>query len=74
MKKESTSLLIILAEVLGLFFFFFLGPHPWHMEVPKLGVKSELQLMAYTTATEMWDPSCDCDYATAHGNTRSPTH
>ena len=24
------------------FFFFFLGPHLWHMEVPRLGVKSEL--------------------------------
>ena len=31
--------------------FFFLGPHPWHMEVPRLGVKSELQLPAYATAT-----------------------
>ena len=26
------------------------------MEVPRLGVKSELQLPAYTTATAMWDP------------------
>ena len=25
-------------------FFFFLGLHLWHMEVPKLGVESELQL------------------------------
>ena len=25
----------------------------WHMEVPKLEVKSELQLLAYTTATAM---------------------
>ena len=27
------------------FFFFvsFLGPHPWHMEVPRLGVQAELQ-------------------------------
>ena len=33
------------------FFFFFLGPHLWHMEVPRLGVKSELQVLAYTTAT-----------------------
>ena len=35
------------------FFFFFclLGPHPRHMEVPRVGVKSELQLPAYTTAT-----------------------
>ena len=28
----------------------FLGPHPWHMEVPRLGVKWELQLPAYVTA------------------------
>ena len=29
---------------LAFFFFFlvFLGPHPWHMEVPGLGVESEL--------------------------------
>ena len=26
------------------FFFFFLGLKPWHMEVPSLEVKSELQL------------------------------
>ena len=28
-----------------------------HMEVPRLGVKSELQLPAYTTATATPDPS-----------------
>ena len=39
------------------FFFCFLGPHPRHMEVPRLRVKSELQLLAYTTATATWDPS-----------------
>ena len=33
------------------FFFFFFGPHLWHMEVPRLGVQSELQLQAYGTAT-----------------------
>ena len=32
-------------------FLFFLWPHAWHMEVPKLGVESELQMQAYTTAT-----------------------
>ena len=31
------------------FFFFFLRPHLQHMEVPRLGFKSELQLQAYTT-------------------------
>ena len=28
----------------------FLGLHPRHMEIPRLGVKSELWLLAYTTA------------------------
>ena len=31
------------------------------MEVPRLGVKSELQLLAYTTATAMPDLSYVCD-------------
>ena len=39
------------------FFFVFLGLHLWHMDIPTLGVKSELQLPAYTTATAMLDPS-----------------
>ena len=43
------------------FFFFFLGPHPWHMEVPKLGVESELQLPACGIATAMPDLSFVCD-------------
>ena len=40
---------------------FFLGPHPQHTEVPRLGVESELQLPAYTTATATWDLSNVCD-------------
>ena len=45
------------------FFFFlvFLRPYPRHMEVPRLGIKSELQLPGYATATAMWDLSCVCD-------------
>ena len=38
--------------------FVYLGPHQWHMEVPRLGIKSELQLPAYTIATAMPDLSC----------------
>ena len=34
----------------GGFFFFFLGPHPWYMEVPRLEVELELQLLAFATA------------------------
>ena len=35
----------------------FLGPHVWHVEVPRLGVEWELQLPAYTTATATQHPS-----------------
>jgi len=41
--------------------FFFLGSHLQHMEVPRLGVNSELQLPTYTTATSTQDPSRICD-------------
>ena len=45
----------------AIFFLSFLGLHLWHTEVPRLGVASERQLPAYTTATVMWDWSCVCD-------------
>ena len=56
-------------SVLSFFFFFFfffltfvfLGPHPRHMAVPRLGVQLELLLLAYTTTTAMPDPSCICN-------------
>ena len=35
--------------------------HPWHIEVPRLGIKPELQLLAYATATATTDLSCICD-------------
>ena len=43
------------------FLFCFLGLYVWHMKVPRLGVKSELHLLAYATATVMPDPSCIWD-------------
>ena len=47
---------------LSLFFFCpFLGLHLRHMEVPRLGVKLELQMLAYTIATATQDPSCICN-------------
>ena len=39
----------------------FLGPDVWHMEVSRLGVKSELDLPAYTTATATQDLSHNCN-------------
>ena len=43
------------------FFLFFLWPHLRPMEVPRLGVQSELQLLAYTTATAMQGSSHICN-------------
>ena len=56
------------------FGFFFFRASQWHMEVPRVGVKSELHLPAYITATATRDPSCVWTYTTAHGNEGSPTH
>ena len=39
----------------------FLWPHLQHVEVPRLGIESELQLLAYTTASATPDPSHACD-------------
>ena len=41
--------------------FVFWGVHPWHMEVPRLGVELELLLPACARATATQDPSCICD-------------
>ena len=37
--------------------FAFLGSYLWDMEVPRLGVQLELHLLAYATATAIWDLS-----------------
>ena len=55
-------------------FICFLGPHPWHVEVPRLGVQSELQLPVYihhSHSNTIWASSVT--YTTAHSNARSLT-
>ena len=47
----------MLLELKTIFFFFFLGPPPRHMDIPRLGVILELQLPACTTTTATLDPS-----------------
>ena len=42
-------------------FLFFLGLHLQHMEVSRLGVEPEVQLLAFATATAAPDPSRICD-------------
>ena len=52
---------VLFCFLLFLFFFGFLGLHLQQMEVPRLGVKSELQLLAYATATAMQDLGHVCN-------------
>ena len=50
------------AELSGFFFFFCLfRAAPTVYRSYRLGVELELQLLAYATATAMWDPSSICD-------------
>ena len=44
------------------------------MEVPRLGVESELQLPATATATAMQIQATFATYTTAHSNNESLTH
>ena len=50
--------LILIIIIIAIIVCFFLGPHPWHMEVPRLGVELELQLRLHHS----------------HSNTGSLTH
>ena len=81
LMAQGTQLLPVALALFFFFFFFcFLGPYLQHLEVPRPGVESELQLLAYshTTATAMQDPSNagfkSANYTRAHGNARSLTH
>ena len=67
----SLTLFPVLENFFKLFFFFlpFLGPHPWHMGVPRLGVQLDLLLPAYARAT-----ATSVTYTTAHCNAGSLTH
>ena len=63
-KRKDLEILLCLASQKYIFFFSFFffgrGAHRQHMEVPRLGVESELQLSAYPTATTKSYPSHSC--------------
>ena len=52
----------------------FLGLHSWHMEVPRLGVESQLQLHASPQPQQLGIQAMSATYTTAQGNARSLTH
>ena len=60
-KFSKAKFVFMVFSFFLVFFFCFLGLHPWHMEVSRLGVESELELPDYATATASQDLSCVCD-------------
>ena len=61
LKNHLGFFLVWFGFFVCLFCFCFLGPQLWHMEVLRLGIKSELKLPAYATATATLDPSRVCN-------------
>ena len=59
----SLSFSLVLSFFLSLFLSFSISFFLclWHMEFPRLGVESELKLLAYARATATLDPSLICD-------------
>ena len=57
-------------------FFCSLGPHPWHMKVPRLGVKSSYSCQPTPQPQPQHHRirTAFGTYTTAHSNTRSLTH
>ena len=52
-STEDNSLVVrvLVCSIIFFFFFFFLGPYPGHIDVSRIGIELELQLLAYTTVT-----------------------
>ena len=56
MLGDGTSANILFIFIFYFFIFCFLGLYPRHIEVPRLEVKSKLQLWAYAIAMATLDP------------------
>ena len=65
LSNSNHSVKNIIIIVIIIIILVFLGPHLQHMDIPRLGIESEMQLPAYTTATAMAkpDPSHTCSNA-----------
>ena len=54
-RAKNAQLVEIIHTHTHMYIYCFLGPHPGHMESPRLRVESELELQAYTIARETAD-------------------
>ena len=54
--------------------FSFLRLHPWHLEVPRLGVELELQLRPKPQSQKHWIRAASVNYGAAFRNAGSLSH
>ena len=81
-ERDHTSQYPLPQCPLPLFFFFFfflvflsfLGPHPWHMEVPRLGSNRSCSRRPMPGPQQRGIRAEPATYTTAHRNTGSLTH
>ena len=71
--EDSPDFLFFSFSFFSLSFLLF-GPHLWQMEVPRLGVQSELQLLAFAQPQQQGIWAMSVTYTTAHSNSGSLTH
>ena len=73
-RKERAGVRKCSAEQISVSLSFYLGPHPRHVEVPSLGVESELLLLVYTTATATpnLSPICSFHQSSQQGRVLNP--
>ena len=70
----STLLLTNLSFFFFFFFFVFLGPHLWHMEVPRQGLNQSRSGRPMPQPQQLRKRAAFVTYTIAHSNTGSLTH
>ena len=70
----KTSFLVVHLSPILFFFFVFLGPHPWHVEVPRLGVNQSYSCQPTPQPQQRGIQAASSAYTTALGNAGSLTH
>ena len=76
-RELQESLILISADGLRIFFLVFLpflGPLPWHMEIPRLEVELELHLPVMPEPQQLRIWAASATFTTAHGNAGFLTH
>ena len=73
-KKHSWALWNVIVQIFVCVMCVFLGPHPRHMEVPRLGSNQSCSRWSTPEPQQCQIQASSSAYTTTHSNTRSLTH